>query len=230
MATLFASAHIRHAVVDGAIVLLDLRLEQYLILNQAATAMWQALVFVENRQDRLLWLEEEFKVPTEVLAMDLAEFEQDCVARLYLQYAPPAESGSSRRLNTRPTFSALRAWWSLLSTTHKLKRLGFAQTYDEYSRLVAPPVPEYELSSLILRTERAFSFAENFFVMKRAPKDCLPRSLALYRFLRSAGIPANHCIGVRRHPFEAHAWVQCQDRVMFDSSFEVGFYTVLSRL
>jgi hypothetical protein len=230
MATIYASYHTRHTVVDGAVVLLDLRLEQYLILNRTATAMWQALVFVENHQERVLRLVEQFDIPTQRIDAELAEFEQDCVTRGYLQYEAPAESKPTRLAETCRTFSALRAWWSLLSTTYKLKRLGFAQIYEAYSRLAKPTIAESKLNSLLTRVERAFSLAENFFVMKSAPNDCLPRSLALYRFLLSAGIPANHCIGVRRHPFEAHAWVQCQGRVMFDSNFEVQSYTVLSRL
>jgi len=66
--------------------------------------------------------------------------------------------------------------------------------------------------------------------MESAPKDCLPRTLALYRFLLSAGIPADHVIGVRQYPFEAHAWVEFEGRILFDSSPEVRPYTRLSRL
>lgn len=52
---------------------------------------------------------------------------------------------------------------------------------------------------------------------------CLPRSVALWFFLRRAGIEGRLCIGVRKHgvQLEAHAWVEHQGRVLNDTS-DVG--------
>ena len=54
------------------------------------------------------------------------------------------------------------------------------------------------------------------------------RSLALYRFLRSAHVPAQHVIGVRRFPFTAHAWVECGGAALFEE--HAGDYTPLARI
>lgn len=45
-----------------------------------------------------------------------------------------------------------------------------------------------------------------------------------------AGVPADHVIGVRRFPFQAHAWVECAGRVGFDSPHFVRCYTELARM
>ena len=48
--------------------------------------------------------------------------------------------------------------------------------------------------------------------------DCLPRALAIFVLLRARGLPAKLCIGVKRYPFGAHAWVECLGEVLDDSA------------
>jgi hypothetical protein len=94
------------------------------------------------------------------------------------------------------------------------------------------PLPDRPTTSnrLLERAVAAFGHAENFFILKRAPQDCLPRSLALFRFLRLVGVPAEHCIGVRRYPFLAHAWVEHGDRVVHDHPAHPRTFTTLARI
>lgn len=50
-----------------------------------------------------------------------------------------------------------------------------------------------------------------------SPRDaCLPRSLAMARWLLGGGHPATLVIGVKLRPFLAHCWVQCGDRLISD--------------
>jgi len=74
MATFYPSTDIRYKVVDGLVVLLDLRVEQYTILNRTATSMWQALLFINDPQERVCRLEQEFSIAVGQLAEDLEEF------------------------------------------------------------------------------------------------------------------------------------------------------------
>ncbi len=53
-----------------------------------------------------------------------------------------------------------------------------------------------------------FLRAEHGFISRLGPRDCLPRSLALFSFLAGAGFAVTHVIGVQRYPFAAHAWVE----------------------
>jgi hypothetical protein len=84
-------------------------------------------------------------------------------------------------------------------------------TYEQYSFF---PVG---LNALPLsKALKGFTLAENLFIGRRAPSDCLVRSLSLYRYLRSVNIPVQHVIGVRRFPFAAHAWVEYEGAPVLD--------------
>ena len=76
----------------------------------------------------------------------------------------------------------------------------------------------------------AFARAEEFFYLKTAPADCLPRSLALFRVLRAAGLPVEHCIGVQQFPFTAHAWAQFRGDIIHDDPENQTRYTVIARI
>jgi hypothetical protein len=45
---------------------------------------------------------------------------------------------------------------------------------------------------------------------------CLPQAVAIARLLRGQGEPVTLVIAVRRFPFAAHAWVECNERVLTD--------------
>ena len=73
--------------------------------------------------------------------------------------------------------------------------------------------------------------AENLFWFRDAPDDCLPRSLALFSFLRALGLPATHKIGGTRYPgLLMHAWVESSERALIDDPELLGMLTVLSTI
>jgi hypothetical protein len=215
--------------VDGLAVLLDVRAGEYIVLDPVATEMWQVLLSAEAEK-RVAKLQQQFEVPEDRLKVDLAEFARSCIERGFLREEPAPATVRERQPRARRGLLVLRAWWSLLSTAHALTARGFADTYLRYSHLPKPAAVGESWKRVFGRAERAFARAEHFFVMRSAPQDCLPRSLALYRFLLSAGIPADHCIGVRRHPFRAHAWVEYDHRVLCDSTDFVRRYVELARI
>jgi Transglutaminase-like superfamily/Coenzyme PQQ synthesis protein D (PqqD) len=223
------TSHVRSRIVDGLAVILDLRLGNYVIFDKVATAMWRVLL-TTGPLDRVPILEQKFAVPAQQLAADLDTFSKQCVQRGFLAKhpAPPVGRRTLQRALRRPT--ALRAWWSLLATTRALRSQGFSSIYHRYSRFAKPVADDGEFDDLVQRAERAFARAEHFFVMRAAPKDCLPRSLALYQFMLSVGVPVDHCIGVIRFPFASHAWVECRGRVLNDSEANVRFYAELARI
>lgn len=230
MAIFYPSPNIRHKIVDERAVLLDLRAGVYVVLDRVATAMWDVSLCIGDPAQRIIALERQFDAPAVQLETDLAAFTRDCVAKGFLQHSVAVFVERNRRLRIHHSALTLRAWWTLLSTTNSLARQGFERTYGEYFRFAKPLVNRGQSDILISRAERAFARAENFFVMRTAPKDCLPRSLALYRFLLSVGVAADHCIGVHRFPFEAHAWVECHGRVLLDSPDFVRKHVELARM
>jgi hypothetical protein len=199
---------VRHAEVDGLRVVLDLDTETYRILDDAATVMWRVLTGEADATSTFDALAREYDVDAERFGADLTAFAQRCISERLLEAADaPAQLRSAapphaRVRSARPGMIA--ALTCLIATRRALARDGFKTTYERYGEL--PVAGHARPLDAVLP---AFARAENFFVARRAPEDCLLRSLSLYRFLRSGGVPAEHVIGVRRFPFAAHAWVEC---------------------
>jgi hypothetical protein len=127
-------------------------------------------------------------------------------------------------------FLTARAWWSLAITSRRLKAHGFAETYALYSRLAKPLDEPDDSGRVLARACSAFSRAENAFLLKEAPRDCLPRSLALFGLLRSLGLAAEHVIGVQLFPFQAHAWVEHRGRVVHDDPSHPSRFAPIARI
>ena len=101
-----------------------------------------------------------------------------------------------------------------------------------YERAVASPRPRRrrespgsaesaeEIVDTVVRANR-------FYFRRR--KDCLPRALTLCRLLRRRGIAADFCLGVKKFPFGAHAWVECDGELVDDRVERVGAYHLLTR-
>ncbi|MEM9433948.1 MAG: lasso peptide biosynthesis B2 protein [Pseudomonadota bacterium] len=76
--------------------------------------------------------------------------------------------------------------------------------------------PPAERAPDLAKLLSVFRTAEGVFPSKLGDEDCLPRSLALYAYLLRYGVNAEHHIGVKRFPFEAHAWVSCDDALILE--------------
>lgn len=161
---------------------------------------------------------------------DFAYFTQFLLSKGYISQHPPKLIEQNISISKHQVGLPFVAWWFLITTKHSLRSKGFSNTYKNLRALVKPnrsqPASEGDLEHF----ERAFSLAENFFVMREAPKDCLPRSLALYRFFLACGATAEHWIGVRTLPFQAHAWVEVNGRVIRDSQKYVDNYARIAVL
>ncbi|HEX8065419.1 MAG TPA: lasso peptide biosynthesis B2 protein [Thermoleophilaceae bacterium] len=236
---------IRHAEVEGLRVVLDLRTESYLVLDRVASAMWAALTASDDRAGALAELEDRFDADRERLAADLDAFATRCVERGLLDSAgsrrpgapvrpAPAERRRGEGAARAPTgrrrrgsaWLTTRALQSLTATHLALSRRGFRSAYEDAERL---PVPAGD-SDLVEPAVGAFVRAEELFLARRAPDDCLLRSLALHRFLRGVGLPSEHVIGVRRVPFQAHAWVEHGGEALLDRRPHRTTFTPLARL
>jgi hypothetical protein len=225
------SPNVFYEEIEGFIVILDLVTEAYYMLDPVAAVMWKALLESENDNQAFYAVKNRFAVERVRLQTDLEEFKRYCVEHAFLQEKEP-----ERRIENLRYFEAgqagfliLRAWWALFRTVRSLSTLGFTRTYREYSRI---PIPKENSSDrdLLKRSIAAFTTAENFLLMKSAPKDCVPRSLALFRFLRLAGLSVEHCIGVRRFPFAAHGWVEYRGHVVQDDPSRQLTFKILARI
>ena len=231
---LIAPPWIRHAHADGLLVILNLRTESYLVLDSVSTAMWSVLIGETTWADTRQILLNQYQVGPSVLDADLLSFAERCRSgellvvedtnSLWVQHAVPAAPFGFLGLAI-PIPAVLRAVWTLYETHYYLNHNGFRYTYDRYRRMPARP-PAVSLDVALAR----FCWAEHFFVGRRAPDDCLMRSLALFRFLHEDGFPVEHVIGVSRVPFLAHAWVECDGEPLLEECSPKPHYSSLARM
>jgi hypothetical protein len=223
MALHAAALHIRHAEVEGCRLLLDLRTGRYRILDHVASRMWKILTGEEAAATALPVLSEEYDVDMNRLEADLRDFARSCQEELLLTEEtakdgigpplPPEGAGGPR--HRRPRASWPRAWRALAWTGWRLRGAeGLRLVYESCARLSIRPgdAGAGDLEPALAEFVRA----ENFYLARKAPDDCLARSLALYRFLCECGIDCQHTIGASRIPFRAHAWVEAQGKPLLD--------------
>ena len=194
------------------------------MLDPVGSAMWSILTGECDEGTSLDTLAATFETDLVTLRGDLAAFAKRCIGEQLLvseaALHEPAAMEISRRRRRPGLVGALTC---LIATQRALSRDGFGKTYERYGRISAA-----SSCGRLVEALAAFEFAENFFVARRAPDDCLSRSLSLYRFLRECGLPVEHVIGVSRFPFLAHAWVEHACVALLDD--RAGGFTPLARL
>lgn len=220
---LFCAPLLRCVTVSNHLVLLDVSAGSYDVVDQVGAAMWEQLLREPDDRD-LAGVAGEFGVSLAVVESDFSTFaaEQRAVGRLVSECPRP---GASRKLMPRERPTIWRAFRERASAQRELQR-GFGAAYARRTAWVADSAaPRIAVDQLVQR----FRTADGLFPAREAPLDCLPRSLALTRFLRLAGWPAEHVIGVALHPFEAHAWVEVDGAAIDENPASLHRYTPIAR-
>src|SRR5262245_20111043 len=122
-----------------------------------------------------------------------------------------------------------RAWIGLVAFDVAL-RLGFVRVHDRVRRCrvrprdpTAPATSDAAIEGIVWAVDEACVW-----YLKRAA--CLQRSVVTTSLLRRRGVPAHLVIGYRALPFESHAWVEVDDRVVNDRQQYRNLFLVLERL
>ncbi|NLT24882.1 MAG: lasso peptide biosynthesis B2 protein [Syntrophorhabdus sp.] len=227
-------SHIRHVRVGDRVIILDIRSESYFALDPVASLMWEELIAGRGRDECLRRLGEEISGTPQEIEDDLYAFSEKCLARGLMRESPEAPAGEEAPRATRAwkRFLTFRAWWSLVRTRLSLSRKGFCTTYNSALAMAYPGETSGDNAGgeALERALTAFAAAESFFPLGKARLDHLPRSLALFTFLRRTGLPVCHCIGVRPFPFSAHAWTECHGRVVHDDALNRNRFTIIARI
>lgn len=202
---------IRYREIEGCGVILDIRSQQYRVLNEVGTQIWAFVTAGGDIRNCVRQFTAEFDVAASEVERTIDTFCADCLRKGLLRLWQAEGAALDCRQSRPPVVhryipGALLAFWALASTALSLKLRGFARTYGQ--RRGVPAARPLRAPVCLESIVGAFLFAENFAFFSSAPNDCLMRSLALFHYLRRRGIPAVHVIGVRRVPFFAHAWVE----------------------
>jgi hypothetical protein len=210
------ATHIRWVNLDGLIYVLDLKSEAYFALEPKYSAAWMALA--ANGHKNGSDLDQDFYKTLE------ANGWLTSIAR------PSRPTGwrAIRWILRSLRSSALAAWVCLAYVSVSLKVRGFNDLMERLECLPSPNDDGLDDARATL-AQTNFLRAERFFISSRGADDCLPRSLALYLFIvLCCGLPARHHIGIRRYPFEAHAWVTHHRIALLDKQSRVDEFAELT--
>jgi transglutaminase superfamily protein len=226
------SPRIRFAIVDGLYVILDLQSEQYLVLNDRATMIWHHIVRCDGSLAEAGASVGDGGDP-KISAAEQNQFELECRELGFLLDKNSIADVKMKVRSPRAHPSAINAWWSLVATALRLRLRGFEDTYDTYDKRfggIKSSTQSGQQSNLGVALS-AFLRAENFIWLRSTPDDCLPRSLSLFRFLRSLGFEATHRIGGRRVPtLTIHAWVDLKGESLLEDDAALRDDTLIASL
>lgn len=214
-----AAPEVLSAVHGDRTILLDLRTERYLGLDEVGTVVWSLVV--EAGADGVPvsaivdLLSAEFDAPRMVLERDVAALLDRLRREGLVEGVAPGASPPAPRIP-----SALRCALTLVVAVLALRALGLRRSLAMARRFayrmpaVALPTAEY-LAGVVRKVDTAAAFFPG-----RAL--CLEQSLALFAVLRWAGVAARLLLGAQPYPFSAHAWVEYLGKPVGESRDGVG--------
>jgi len=136
-------------------------------------------------------------------------------------------SCTAGRKAIRPTvFDTLKAYIGLITIDLLIKLGGFPLLYRTIKRRTVSeinPAAPWEIERICAAADKAGRY-----YFKHAL--CLQRSALIAFLLRRRGIPATMVIGCRIMPYQGHAWVEVEGRVVSDKPEVQQFYQVLERV
>jgi hypothetical protein len=118
----------------------------------------------------------------------------------------------------------LKAYWKLIRFELYLARGSFAALYDKVRTF-----PVGTLTGTPPTIEEICSAVDMACIWYWKEALCLQRSAAAVCLLKQNGVPARMVIGVQLMPFQAHAWVEVEGRVVNDKPYTPEMYAVLDR-
>jgi hypothetical protein len=121
-------------------------------------------------------------------------------------------------------FLVVRAYLSLIRFEVFVARGNFAALYDAVRRRPCCK-GAYDTQSI----EQVTAAVDLACIWYWKHVLCLQRSAATVCLLRGHGAPARLVIGAQHMPFQAHAWVEVEGRVVNDKSYTNEMYAVLDR-
>jgi len=217
--TLVVKPNIHWKLIDDTVVVLDEVTRRYFAFDREDSQIW--CQYLSRTSDAI----DNASTPSSSLPAII----NAAIDRKWLVNPKNVSSGSGK---LRHDYGAWRNFYPihaaacLYKVANNLKLYGFRKSYDAARGIHCSTSATIDLPT----ASKAFLVAERFITTKKASEDCLGRSLALYSFLTRCGFTVKHHIGVQRHPFLAHAWVENNGIPILDTIEKIDCYTSIASL
>lgn len=226
------SPHVLSCVDGDCTVLMDLKSEQYYILNGTAGQIWRVLArrqsllsVVEALADRCsgVTATQMQSDVSQVVAMLVERQLLDIPRRRRNKPDRPSRKGRVGRMRFGSTPlsapSRLSSFMALVGAKVVLRVIGLRRAVSLVRRFTAG-------ATALDITYATGACARIHAVSRYSPfrAECLPRSLAAVWLLRTRGIDARLRLGTLPRPFEAHAWVEVDETPVSDDPETLSMY------
>ncbi|MEX2534139.1 MAG: lasso peptide biosynthesis B2 protein [Trueperaceae bacterium] len=119
----------------------------------------------------------------------------------------------------------MTCYLALVRADLELALFGVHNVIDRLPAVPLRPVTTEELTTMRAVAHRLQAAALYY----RPGARCLPQAIAITRLLRWQQHPVTMIVAVRRFPFAAHAWVECEGQVLTDrQDVKLEFNPILS--
>jgi len=222
------NSSVRQQFSADGVVLLDLKADRIYSLDPIGAEMWKCLTQGGGIAAAAEYLHASWSVDENQAKKDAADFASSLRAKGLLvdavQTVPvirpirsAPQSKSDRWLVANACMGLAQAEW------HRV-RGGLAALH---AFVANTPVAASLQPDALTKVQRAFDRAAMFYPNAVL---CLGRSAAMAVMLRERGVAADLVIGVRRHPFRAHAWLEVDGVVANDRQGVQRDFEVLERV
>jgi hypothetical protein len=230
-----------YAACGGEGIVMDLVANRYFAVSSVGTRVWDAIerglspdqaaldltrsaaIEEQDAQELVQALLASWHRDQLMTAADPRTFEQ--VPRSRPRGAPAKETieleNTPVRARAVAQYLAASSWYAVTK-----KRHGLIEVLNRLVEL-APRVRPRDHDLVSYSIARAARFVRQVF--RQGQPDCLDRSIVLAVALRWSGVDAELCLGVRRVPFVAHAWVEVGGRSLLQKPSKIELNSIIAR-
>lgn len=230
---LFLSKHTYYCLADNHYVFLDLREDQYLCLARAESGVLGGLLSGHNSDstypmDARLIEQQNSDSNTTIRRLLgrglLVDNEIDGKLPALPRVEQPVTSLAEEAAERQPSYSLTEIWRFFGAAASASKDLRF-RPIEQTVRRVERRKPSYATVPDYNEISDLYGIFQALRPYYPRPYLCLFDSLALIHFLARYGLFPQWVYGVQLEPFNAHCWIQVDDRVINDTVDGVRNYT-----
>jgi hypothetical protein len=215
---------------------MDRKRGTYFTLNEVGGRVWELAGSGATASEIVDLLLADYEVPRPQLETDVAATVRQLIggrllgaglasAPLRVERRPKLSSHASRKTGDLEIPSMLKCGLLIAWFKGLLRVRSFQGTLEWIrQRIECLPVMDSAELATVKAAERAVAMAGAFYPGRAK---CLEQSLTLYYLLRRQGVPVRYCQGVQFHPFQAHAWIECDGWVINDVAEHVRHFVRL---